>query len=202
MASIRAARALLRGGCLHRAQLVSRPLRASSRAFSSVVAEVAVRDAQMRERHEKLNMDVPASSLDPSKPAPSELALRKKRLIYRCKQRGWLEVDLLLGAYAARFVPAMDAADVAALERLAARETPALLRLLLSATDPALVDQQQLQADAREAEAMAEAAGLSAEQRADDTRAVAAVLAFASSRPLGRASPAEYARVKEEARLT
>jgi len=31
----------------------------------------------------------------------------KKRLIYRSKQRGWLEVDLLLGTYAGENVPLM-----------------------------------------------------------------------------------------------
>ena len=31
---------------------------------------------------------------------PSDLGVRRKRLVYRSKQRGWLEVDLLLGTWA------------------------------------------------------------------------------------------------------
>ena len=34
-----------------------------------------------------------------------ELEIRKKRLVYRSKQRGWLEVDLLLGTWASENVP-------------------------------------------------------------------------------------------------
>ena len=33
-----------------------------------------------------------------------ELDIRKKRLVYRSKQRGWLEVDLLLGTWASENV--------------------------------------------------------------------------------------------------
>ena len=33
-----------------------------------------------------------------------ELEIRRKRLIYRAKQRGWLEVDLLLGTWASENV--------------------------------------------------------------------------------------------------
>lgn len=36
-----------------------------------------------------------------------EMQVRKKRLIYRAKQRGWLEVDLLLGTWASSFVPSL-----------------------------------------------------------------------------------------------
>lgn len=37
-----------------------------------------------------------------------ELDIRRKRLIYRAKQRGWLEVDLLLGTYACENVNTMN----------------------------------------------------------------------------------------------
>lgn len=38
----------------------------------------------------------------------NDLVIRQKRLVYRAKQRGWLEVDLLLGTYASKNVPNMD----------------------------------------------------------------------------------------------
>jgi succinate dehydrogenase assembly factor 2 len=33
------------------------------------------------------------------------MQVRRKRLIYRSKQRGWLEVDLLMGTWAVEHVP-------------------------------------------------------------------------------------------------
>lgn len=41
--------------------------------------------------------EIPPASLDPTQ---DNLDIRRKRLIYRSKQRGWLEVDLLLGTWA------------------------------------------------------------------------------------------------------
>jgi succinate dehydrogenase assembly factor 2 len=38
---------------------------------------------------------------------PADGVVRRKRLIYRSKQRGWLEVDLLLGSWATQFVPGL-----------------------------------------------------------------------------------------------
>ncbi|KAJ1390563.1 Flavinator of succinate dehydrogenase-domain-containing protein [Ochromonadaceae sp. CCMP2298] len=32
---------------------------------------------------------------------------RRKRMIYRSKQRGWLEADIILGAWAAKYVPGL-----------------------------------------------------------------------------------------------
>lgn len=40
-----------------------------------------------------------------------DLPTRRKRLIYRAKQRGWLEVDLLLGTWASANVPQMEEGD-------------------------------------------------------------------------------------------
>ena len=37
--------------------------------------------------------------------------MRKKRLIYRSKQRGWLEVDLLLGTWAVENVDGLTSAE-------------------------------------------------------------------------------------------
>ncbi|KAK7254417.1 succinate dehydrogenase complex assembly factor [Aureococcus anophagefferens] len=42
---------------------------------------------------------------------PSDEAVRKKRLIYRSKQRGWLEVDLLLGTWAVENVDGLSSAE-------------------------------------------------------------------------------------------
>lgn len=53
---------------------------------------VSSRDAEIRLLHEKI---------------PDSLEIRKKRLIWRSKQRGLLEVDLLLGTWALEHIPAM-----------------------------------------------------------------------------------------------
>jgi succinate dehydrogenase assembly factor 2 len=44
-------------------------------------------------------------------PEEADIA-KRKRLIYRSKQRGWLEVDLLMGSWAAENVPKLTAAEL------------------------------------------------------------------------------------------
>lgn len=48
---------------------------------------------------------------------------RRRKLIYRSKQRGWLEVDLLLGTWATRHVPTLDEEGLKQYEQLLACET-------------------------------------------------------------------------------
>ena len=52
-----------------------------------------------------------------------ELNVRRKRLIYRSKQRGWLEVDLLLGTWANKFVPTLSIEELDEFERFVNLET-------------------------------------------------------------------------------
>ena len=47
-----------------------------------------------------------------------ETSLRRKRLLHRSRYRGCLECDLLLGRFAARYVPEFDAARLAQFEAL------------------------------------------------------------------------------------
>src|SRR3546814_3921500 len=59
------------------------------------IRKIGERDAALRTEHHALKVSThdenDADSLD----------VRRKRLVYRSKQRGWLEVDLLLGSWAA-----------------------------------------------------------------------------------------------------
>ncbi len=48
---------------------------------------------------------------------------RRKRIIYRSKQRGWLEVDLLLGNFATANVMSMTAEQLTQYEDILAQET-------------------------------------------------------------------------------
>ena len=47
----------------------------------------------------------------------------KKRLVYRSKQRGWLELDLVLGAWATLHVPELNAAELVEYENILNEET-------------------------------------------------------------------------------
>ena len=54
---------------------------------------------------------------------PADDAVRRKRLIYRSKQRGWLEVDLLLGSWASENVPTLSKDECDAYEHILNCET-------------------------------------------------------------------------------
>lgn len=52
-----------------------------------------------------------------------ELDIRRKRLVYRSKQRGWLEVDLLLGTWASEHVHLLDMEELDEFEDFVNLET-------------------------------------------------------------------------------
>lgn len=66
------------------------------------------RDDSVRKEHFKL---------------PDTLAARRKRLIWRSKQRGWLEVDLLMGTWAVDNVMALNQQELDQYENLLNLET-------------------------------------------------------------------------------
>lgn len=56
--------------------------------------------------------------------SPDELDInRRKRMIYRSKQRGWLEADLLMGSWAAIHVPHLSNEELDEYEILLQEET-------------------------------------------------------------------------------
>ncbi len=63
------------------------------------------------------------------------LAVRKKRLVYRSKQRGWLEVDLLLGTWAAENVPNLSVTELDEFENFVNLETIDIYNVLTLRTD-------------------------------------------------------------------
>eukprot|EP00986_Skeletonema_menzelii_P015739 scaffold12566_cov162-Skeletonema_menzelii.AAC.3 len=63
------------------------------------------------------------------------LAVRKKRLVYRSKQRGWLEVDLLLGTWAAENVSNLSVSELDAYEKFVNLETIDIYNVLTLRTD-------------------------------------------------------------------
>lgn len=52
------------------------------------------------------------------------------RLLYRAKQRGFLEMDLLVGMWAEKNVPKMDTAQLKAMEEVLDQENPDLFKWL------------------------------------------------------------------------
>ncbi|PFH33214.1 TPR repeat region protein [Besnoitia besnoiti] len=56
---------------------------------------------------------------------------RLKRIMYRSKQRGWAEIDLLLGAYADQELPSMSPQDVDEFEKILEEENVVLYDSLI-----------------------------------------------------------------------
>jgi len=65
-------------------------------------------------------------------PKIAELNNRRKRLLYRCKQRGWLELDLLMGSWVDQNVSRLNHAELDELELIAKQENPDLMKWLLN----------------------------------------------------------------------
>ncbi len=146
---------------------VAPPLSAAARSQAPVqfvgreltdahIARVAANDAAMR------------ASYDALSGAP--LAVRRKRLAYRSKQRGWLEVDLLMGSFADAHLGALDAAALDTYEAILNRETLDLYNVI-TGKEPA----------------PAELAGA----------VMDAIKAHVASSPLGRADPRKYEAMKK-----
>ncbi|CAM9265838.1 unnamed protein product [Ectocarpus fasciculatus] len=141
------------------------------------VSRVGVRTQEMWKDHVALTTDFPDASLPPGGHQAASVspdAVRRKRLVYRSKQRGWLEVDLLLGTWAERNVAGLSAADMDSYEDILNLETVDIFNFITGNADPpAFVD----------------------------THMLARLQAYVKSNPLGQ-SPASYASAKRESNLT
>lgn len=62
---------------------------------------------------------------------------RQRRIVYRSRQRGWLELDVLFGGWAARHVPGITCEEeLGMVEELLEAETPEMLRWVMGQEDP------------------------------------------------------------------
>ena len=61
--------------------------------------------------------------------------MRRKRLLYRSKQRGWLEVDLLLGTWASMNVRGLSAEELDRFEEFVNMETIDIYNVLTLRSD-------------------------------------------------------------------
>lgn len=107
-----------------------------------------------------------------------ELEVRKKRLVYRSKQRGWLEVDLLLGTWAHENVPSLNMDELDQFEDFVNLETIDIYNVIT------------LRLDAPEEM-----------KREDGNGVVERIQVWARSSPLGKAEPEKYSDVKKNSNL-
>ncbi|GMH68262.1 hypothetical protein TrRE_jg7539 [Triparma retinervis] len=115
---------------------------------------------------------IPESSIDDTYDAAS---VRSKRLIYRAKQRGWLEVDVLLGTWAHHNVPKLDDKALDEFEELVNTDTIEIYNLLTLRTPIP----EEL-----------------------DNETVRSIVEWCEGQPLGKASVEGYREAKKEAGLT
>lgn len=99
------------------------------------------------------------------------LDVRRKRLIYRSKQRGWLEVDLLLGTWAHENVPTLTTTELDEFEDFVNEETIDIYNLITLRID-AIPD------------------------HLESNGVVRRIQAWAKDSPLGKADPDAYKAVK------
>ena len=57
-------------------------------------------------------------------------------MMYRARQRGWLELDLIVGSWAEKNVPGMNSQDLEEFEALLNVENPDLFKWLTGQLDP------------------------------------------------------------------
>lgn len=126
---------------------------------------------------------IPVSSWDPAVVSndnvsieEKNLEIRRKRLIYRSKQRGWLEVDLLLGTWASLNVPHLNADELDQFEDFVNQETIDIYNIITLRLD------------------------VPDEQKTGDS-IVERIQQWARESPLGKADPEKYKSVKTDRNL-
>ncbi|KAL7489031.1 hypothetical protein ACHAW6_014597 [Cyclotella cf. meneghiniana] len=108
-----------------------------------------------------------------------ESEVRKKRLVYRAKQRGWLEVDLLLGTWANQHVPTLTGEELDQFEKFVNLETIDIYNVLTLRTDVP----EDMKSGGRE------------------KSVVERIQEWAKESPLGKADREKYVEVKRENNL-
>ena len=98
------------------------------------IRKIGEMDNKLRNRHVKIAPDI--------KQTPEEYDIvRRKRMIYRSKQRGWLEVDILLGKWATEHVPTLSSSELDEYDAVLKEETINVYNYL-SGKDPLTVHLQ------------------------------------------------------------
>ncbi|CAJ1934198.1 unnamed protein product [Cylindrotheca closterium] len=106
-----------------------------------------------------------------------DIETRRKRLVYRSKQRGWLEVDLLLGTWASDHVSKLNEDELDQYEDFVNMETIDIYNVIT------------LRLDVPES------------MKRDGNGVVERIQEWARSSPLGKADPEKYREVKTDKNL-
>ena len=128
-------------------------------------------DSRLRRAYDGAQTSFPEHSQPPGT-AVNAMEAHRKRLLYRSRQRGWLEVDLLLGTWASKYLHTLNQAELEQYETIMNQETTDLYNLLLSKPDVA-------------------------ELAASLGPVMARMQTFVNDSPLGKASAAGYAAAKK-----
>jgi len=139
------------------------------------------RSEAVMERHVRFPKlsEIPKSSLGPNTMnADLELEVRRKRLIYRSKQRGWLEVDLLLGTWASKNVSKLSMSELDEYEAFVNMETIDIYNIVTLRLDIP----EELKTES-------------------GNGVVEGIQAWARAHPLGKADPETYKAVKSSSNL-
>ena len=75
-------------------------------------------DREERASSNPASMPMKSASAESAESLAGDLALRRRRAVYRATHRGTQELDYLLGRFAVNAIASMEGADIAALERL------------------------------------------------------------------------------------
>lgn len=145
------------------------PSAGSSAPSAAEYERVLGKHAELSESYAALPVEYPEHALAADGRDITLDTIVRKRLIYRAKQRGWLEVDLLMGTYATENVPAMTDAELVQFERILGAETIDIYNYVSGKDEVP----EELRGSVM-----------------DDLQA------WAASAPLGKASPEGYAKVK------
>lgn len=84
---------------------------------ADAVRKAAEKDQQLRQSHQEFKQKFNANE------AVDTISVHKKKLIYRSKQRGLREVDILLGTWAENNVPNMNDEELEMFEKIVNLET-------------------------------------------------------------------------------
>ena len=105
-------------------------LRAQRLAFTSA--------APVLHKRSVVTVASPDGSLPRPPPSSAELssaslpaAILRKQLLYRSKQRGWLELDLILGTWAEQHLSTLSDSELVQYEAVVRRENPDLIKWLV-----------------------------------------------------------------------
>lgn len=133
--------------------------------------KIGQRNHELREEHHRFRSEYPEAAQPSVGQRVDPWFAHKKKLIYRSKQRGWLEVDLLLGTWATENVMEMSESELKEYEDILNQETLDIYNMITKQMEvPEELDGQVMKK----------------------------LQEFAVSSPIGTADPKKYSEIKEK----